>query len=118
MKPRSIIALTTATVFALLAPSAVADGLIQQLPSDGSWVRYDVTGEGRSPTGEVGVTHQGTLTLKSVGRETVDGTECRWIETETKIEFTRAGRNEEFTDVLKLLIPEKFLAADQNPRAH
>ncbi len=118
MKPLSIIALTTATAIALLIPPAIADGLIQQLPTDGSWVRFDVTGEGRSPAGEVGVTLKGTLTLRSVGRETVDGTECRWIETETKIEFTRADRNEEVTDILKLLIPEKFLTVDQNPRAH
>ncbi len=118
MKPLSIIALTTATAIALLSPPPVADGLIQQLPTDGSWVRFDVTGEGRSPAGEVGVTLKGTLTLRSVGRETVDGTECRWIETETKIELTRAGRNEEVTDILRMLIPEKFLTADQNPLAH
>jgi hypothetical protein len=61
---------------------------------------------------------KGTLTLRSVGRETVDGAECRWIETETSIEFQRGGATTQVGEVLKLLIPEKFLAADQNPRAH
>src|SRR5690348_16818153 len=100
MKPLSIIALTTAAAFALPIPPAVADGSIQQLPTDGSWVPFEVTGEGRNPAGEIGVTLKGTLTLKSVGREMLDGAECRWIETESKIEFTRGDRNEEVSDIL------------------
>ena len=118
MQPRLTAVLTTAAAFALLTSSAVADGLIQKLPTDGNWVRFDMTGEGRSPSGDVGVTLKGTLTLRSVGRETVDGAECRWIEIETSIEFQRGGTTTQVGEVLKLLIPEKFLAADQNPRAH
>ena len=118
MKPFSITALTIAVALVLHAPLAVADGLIQQLPMDGSWVRFDLTGEGRSPSGDVGVTLKGTMTLRSVGREMVDGAECRWVETETSIEFQRGGATSQVGEVLKLLIPEKFLAADQNPRAH
>jgi hypothetical protein len=117
MKPRSITALTVAVAL-LHATLAGADGLIQRLPGDGTWVRYDVTGEGRNPAGDVAVTLKGTLTLKSVGRETVNGSECRWIETETTVEFKRRDRNEETTEILKLLIPESFLTADENPRAH
>jgi hypothetical protein len=117
MKTTLTALITTATLI-LIASPAVADGLIHELPMDGSWVRFDVTGEGRSPAGEVGVSLKGTLTLRSVGRETAEGSECRWIETETTVEFKRGDRNEEVTEVLKMLIPEKFLAAGQNPRAH
>jgi hypothetical protein len=97
---------------------AVADGMIHKLPADGSWVRFDVTGEGQKPGGEVAVSLKGTLTLKSVGREQVDGIECRWIEFEMTLEIQSGDRKSEKTELFKLLIPETYLVTSQNPRAH
>src|SRR5690242_6771042 len=59
-------------LFVLQAP-ARADGLIHQLPADGTWARFDVTGEGRGPNGELRVTMAGTITVKSVGQGSADG---------------------------------------------
>jgi hypothetical protein len=107
-------------VLAFVANSApvAADGMIHDLPADGSWVRFDVIGEGQKPGGEVAVSLKGTLTLKSVGREQAEGIDCRWIEFEMALAFQRGDRNGEQTELFKLLIPEKYLATGQNPRAH
>jgi hypothetical protein len=110
--------LLAAVAFVANVTLAVADGMIHELPADGSWVRFDVTGEGQKPGGEVAVSLKGTLTLKSVGREQVEGIECRWIEFETTMQFQRGDRKGEQTELFKLLIPEKYLVTGQNPRAH
>lgn len=110
--------LLAACAFVASVAVAVADGMIHGLPADGSWVRFDVTGEGQKPGGEVAVSLKGTLTLKSVGREEVDGSECRWIEFETTLEYQRGDRKAEQTELYKLLIPEKYLVTGQNARAH
>ncbi|MBI3866319.1 MAG: hypothetical protein HY290_30940 [Planctomycetia bacterium] len=108
------IALTIANL-----PAARADGLIHQLPADGSWVQFDMTGEGVRPNGQVSVKIKGTVTVKSVGREPVDGADCRWIELEMVMEGERGGGQPEGrTSFIKLLIPEKHLAAGQNPLDH
>jgi hypothetical protein len=109
--------LATAVILAAAAP-AMADGIISQLPPDGSWAEYDVTGEGLEPSGKISVRLKGTFKLSSVGRETLDGDPCRWIEIETAIEFRRGGEKGEQTDIVKLLVPEKFLVNGQNPAAH
>lgn len=110
--------LLAALTFVASVSVAVADGMIHELPADGSWVRFDVTGEGQKPGGEVAISLKGSLTLKSVGREQVDGIDCRWIEFETTLEFQRGDRKGEQTEIFKLLIPEKYLVTGQNPRAH
>jgi hypothetical protein len=95
-----------------------ADGLIHKLPPDGMWARFDLSGEGRAPNGDVQVKFTGTLTVKSVGQDAADGRVCRWIEIETTAEAERRGQKQEQTETWKLLIPEEFLATGQNPRAH
>jgi hypothetical protein len=119
MKTASVSVILAATLCLANVTVVKADGLIHQLPKDGSWVRFDATGEGLAPGGEVAVTLKGTVTVKSVGMEVVDGTLCRWIEIETEIEGSRAGgpRGRQ-TEVFKLLIPEKHLVPGQNPREH
>jgi hypothetical protein len=109
--------LAIAAILVSVAP-AIADGIISQLPPDGSWVQYDVTGEALEPSGNVSVTLKGTFKLSSVGREMLDGNPCRWIEIETAIEFGRGEEKRELTEIVKLLVPEKFLVNGQNPSAH
>ncbi|HEV3163383.1 MAG TPA: hypothetical protein VGZ22_05040 [Isosphaeraceae bacterium] len=119
MKTASVSVILAASLCLAHVSVVIADGLIHQLPKDGSWVRFDATGEGLSPGGEVTLTLKGTVTVKSVGMEVVDGTICRWIEIETGMEASGArGPRGPQTEVFKLLIPEKHLVPGQNPRDH
>ena len=91
---------------------AHADGLIYQLPADGTQVRYDseVTfsnnGQERTTTG--------SLTLSSVGVTTVDSEKCRWIE----IKNIMKTDNGERITIAKVLIPEKDLGKGKSPGEH
>ena len=119
MKTASITAIAAMALFIAPDSVVVADGLIHQLPKDGSWAQYDVTGEGLTPTGDVRVTVTGKVTVKSVGQEKVDGVDCRWIEIESEMDARSVrGPRSWSTEDYKLLIPEKRLVAGQNPRAH
>lgn len=112
---------TVCMVIYFLSASGIgfADGLIHQLPKDGSWVEYELTGSGLTPTGEVRMTTTGTVTLKSVGQEKVDGKSFRWIELEVAMEAkTTRGLRSRRIDDYKLLIPEDDLAAGKDPLAH
>ncbi len=96
-----------------LPATVLADGLIYQLPPDGTWARFqaDVTGE--RPDGTV-ETMTGTFTLSSVGVAEVDGEACRWIEIRRDLK-----RNDQSVTALhKLLIPEKHLGKGQDPLPH
>lgn len=94
----------------LIPHTALADGLLYQLPADGSWVRYDWKGSGTKPDGtDTQVT--GTLTLSSVGVAEIDGKECRWIELHMDIH----GEGISFTNAYKLLIPAEHLGRGQKP---
>jgi len=113
------------TMFALLVimmflpATAAAEGLIYQLPEDGAWVRFEVNGKGIASDGTVRVTVKGTQTIRSVGRATVNDQQCRWIELETEMTFQRAGgKAGKLNEVIKLLIPEKYLTKGKNPRDH
>jgi hypothetical protein len=104
---------------ASLPSTTMAEGLIHQLPADGAWIRFEVVGKAQAADGTVRVSIKGTQTIRSVGRATVDGQPCRWIELDSKMTFERAGaKPSEFTEIFKLLIPEKYLEAGQNPREH
>lgn len=106
------LALVVALVVAFPTPSP-ADGLLYQLPKDGTWARFRIDGKAKQADGTP-VTLVGTMTLSSVGTTAVDGQRCRWIEIATE-----GKRNdEEFTEIDKLLIPEKHLARGQRPLQH
>ncbi len=47
---------------------------ISSPPMRGAFVHYDASGEGYKSDGTVAVSVKGTITLKSVGREVVEGT--------------------------------------------
>lgn len=108
---RSIV-LSGLFVVTFAAQAVRADGLIFQLPADGTQARYDTevtfTNNGQERT------FKGSLTVSSVGKTTADGEECRWIE------FKNVARtdNGERIAIAKVLIPEKFLAKGQSPGEH
>lgn len=99
-------------VFVTLIQSARADGLIYQLPADGTQVRYDnevsfsANGQERTSTG--------SLTLSSVGVTTVGDQKCRWIEIKT----TRKTDNGERITIAKFLVPEKELGKGKSAGEH
>src|SRR5262245_3407124 len=105
---------TTIGASVLCAGMARADGLLYQLPEDGSWVRFEAQytfkAEGMEKPGQ----GTGTLTMASVGK-VVEGSEpCRWIEFELKLKDI----GPEQVLIRKLLIPEKYLKKGENATEH
>jgi hypothetical protein len=93
------------------ATSLRADGLIYQLPEDGTWVRYKTTMT-FSSGGKVGEV-TGRVTISSVGkRVTEDQGPCRWIEVASELSDGKAKQ----VSVGKFLIPETALVKGHNPR--
>ena len=94
--------------FTLLGTTgASADGLVYQLPADGSWADYELRF-----TSSATVT-TGLLRLRSVGRTQVDGDECRWIE--LSVTNTDPPAPDE---LFKLLIPEQYLNGGSDITPH
>jgi len=91
-----------------------ADGLIQKLPADGTWARYDLQWHGPSPAGELAVLRKETMTVSSVGQIVTEQEQCRWIE----IRHASEHDGREVVSELKMLIPEKYLLAGMNPLGH
>ena len=105
---------TVTTLLMMITSLVQAEGLIQKLPEDGSWVEYFLEGsetDVNDPNDVKGA--KGTLTISSVGTETVDGEKCRWIE--IYVTSKQDNRNEEDQIILKLLIREKHLQKGKNP---
>ncbi len=104
---------TTAALLSLACStdSAEADGLFYRLPEDGAWVEYKVDA-GETKPNNAKQKSAGTLTVSSVGTETVGGQKCRWIE--IKAETKRDGE-EAPTRIWKMLIPEKHLVQGHAP---
>jgi hypothetical protein len=104
--------ITMLLIFVSSFQAARADGLIYQLPADGTQVRYDnevtFSGNGQERTST------GSLTLSSVGVATVNSEKCRWIEIKT----TRKTDNGEQVTIAKFLIPEKDLGKGKSPGDH
>ena len=143
---RPIILLLTALAFSTVGRAASADGLIFQLPPDGSWVRYDVSDDADLEY-EIGKDvkipeanrkellaamprkmkdNTASLTLSSVGKQEHNGEPHRWIEMTQDVEFPKTGKpgDDKSADkqsrviTLKMLIPEKQLQAGADPLAH
>jgi len=109
---RALCSLLTLAAFAAAPLSAPADGLIYKLPADGTRVTYEMNGV-KSDAGRPGSENKmtGTLAVASVGKEKVDGADCRWIEITMKM----FGRGREMTVSAKLLIPESDLGKGKYP---
>jgi hypothetical protein len=97
----------------LLVPTAArADGLIYQLPADGTSAEFDlkVTMESNGQTMEA----DGSFAIKSVGKQKVDDVDSRWIE--FKLVMKLGGRDQ--TVIAKVLVPEAELTRGKNPIGH
>jgi hypothetical protein len=96
----------------LVYGTAVADGLIFALPEDGTSVRYSL----EMKMGRDGMEKSagGYLTVSSVGKDTVDGQPCRWIEFKMLMDVDGKER----AIIAKMLIPEKVLKRGENPAAY
>jgi hypothetical protein len=105
----------TIGVVCVLSPGiARADGLLYQLPEDGSWVcfdgKYTFKVDGMEKAGQ----GTGSITMASVGTAREGSEACRWIE--FKVCLKDSGM--EHTLIRKLLIPEKYLKKGENPTEH
>jgi hypothetical protein len=99
----------------LLCPGiARADGLLYQLPEDGSWVRFAAQYTFQLEGMEKAATGTGTMTMASVGKAREGAEACRWIEFTVKLKDSGA----EHILIRKLLIPEKYLKKGENPTEH
>ena len=108
--------LTSAVLFVFLildARTVCANGLLYRLPEDGSWARFDMKME-YAKVGEKRVEEaEGTLTLSSVGSETVEEQKCRWIELKGTRDSTPGSDM-----VCKALLPERYLTKGERPVDH
>jgi hypothetical protein len=91
-----------AVALSLAATESRADGLLYQLPEDGSTITFnlEMTGEGA-----------GTLVMSSVGKKDVEGQPCRWIE----VQMTMKRGGEDRVIIAKALMPEKELKKGGRP---
>lgn len=103
--------LTVIVASVALCGPARADGLIQQLPEDTSWVLFKLEGlQDKTKKGGQVERFAGQLKISSVGTVIVDGKKCRWIETEQTYRRPDDPTYEERGRVFKVLIPERQLA--------
>lgn len=110
--------LLTLIAFATSVSTAYADGLIFQLPKDGTWVQFNTDGseiDGRDGDKEE---FGGTITVSSVGTKTVKGEKCRWIEIRHTWQKSTRGDTDDRVRILKCLIPEKHLGRGKTPSKH
>ena len=106
----------------LVASSARGDGLVYQLPPDGSWVRFRATMSHDAPGGQgEPAKMNATFTMRSVGSETVEGEKCRWIEMElapaNPPDAQQGAPGGPPHVVCKLLLQEKNLQEGKDPLA-
>jgi len=86
----------------VVVPSATADGLITQLPDDGSWAEFQL----KLTLTENGQQRERSayLRLSSVGQVEHQGAKCRWVEWQiSRIEPPQPD------EVTKILVPEEAL---------
>ncbi len=88
------------------APRALADGLITQLPDDGSWAEFEL----KLTLTENGQQRERSayLRLSSIGHDEHQGIQCRWVE----LQVTRTEPPQP-DEVTKILVPEESLRSGQ-----
>jgi hypothetical protein len=121
----------------LLSKPVLADGLIYQLPPDGTFVEFRGDGEAeikvdlpqeileKMPAEAKKQLNQlmklrYLVTLSSVGQQVRAGQTCRWIELNMRSDRVTDSDNLEPVgeNILKVLVPEKFLKRGEDPLAH
>jgi hypothetical protein len=104
---------TALMIAVLAAPIPVfADGLIQTLPKDGAKVVYEMKANKSDANSSRDFT--GTISIASVGTETVDNEKCRWIEIAFTMKFDGKSRKV----ISKMLITESDLGKGKIPLAN
>jgi hypothetical protein len=83
-------------------PRATADGLITQLPDDGSWAEFEL--KLTLTENDQKREHSAYLRLSSVGQVEHQGTKCRWVE--LHVSKTEPPKPDE---IGKILVPEESL---------
>ncbi len=131
-KNTTVCCLTIAALVLLLTSVSRGDGLIYQLPPDGTWVKLAGCGrhwghERIPPPEAVGKDDEvaampneeysrGAVILQSVGAVEIDGEKCRWIELKTDI--PKDMKDPPDPEIWKMLIPERHLKEGSDPFAH
>jgi hypothetical protein len=106
---------TTVTGVCVPSPGiARADGLLYQLPEDGSWVRFESQRTFKLDGMEKRGQGTGTMTMASVGKAVEGSEQCRWVE--FKVQLKDIGPEQIL--IRKLLIPVKYLKRGENPTEH
>jgi hypothetical protein len=99
-------------IAATVTQGARADGLIYQLPKDGTSVTFDMEVSGlRNGQEKIG---KGSLVVSSVGEVTIENEKCRWIEFKLAVKLDERER----ISLFKALIPEKHLGKGQAAGEH
>lgn len=111
-------------VLAFLCGTASAQGLIRNLPKDGTWVKYEgtVTQETKRPDsneGDLKLEWRRTLTIKSVGTEQAEyrgqTVPARWLELSVETGLAKEGVLEAGpggVQVYKILVPESAVTGE------
>ena len=93
------------------------DVALYSLPEDGAWAEYEV--EFGGSRGEMRITYPGVCRIASVGRISVDGKACRWVEVALEINPPMGRKLGDVNRAVgKLLIPEEELARGQSVLDH
>lgn len=87
-------------------------GLIYQLPTDATRVNFDMVATVER-NGRQSSPNKGTISISSVGKKTVNGVQCRWIE--FAIGMDRDDPERSKPAISKLLIPEEKLRTGADP---
>lgn len=101
---RSLLSTAICLATLLLGISARAEPLAPKLPKPGGWASYHAITKERGRDERIG-----TLTLKCLARTTVDGTPCRWLESEYLAD--EGGTHER----RKFLVSEQALESNERP---
>lgn len=104
----------TAALALWIGRGALAGGIIARAAPDGAWARFEGTRTNTKPTGEETAGPE-TVTISFVGTTQIDGESCRWIEIATEL---TQDNGKKFTEVQKLLIPQKHLTGTDDPLEH
>lgn len=122
---RRLLTMILAGIAGLVGSVVSAQGVVCQIPEDGSWVRYEGTYsqiEIRPETaaGKIEIDPWNEhVTIKSVGKETAEyrgeQTDCRWIEIKVERGRVRDGKIDTGLtglEIYKVLIPEEAVIKD------
>lgn len=88
-----------------LAEPTRAEGLLYQLPKDGSWSTFEYVNNGKN---------KGSFWIASVGEVKIEGKACRWIE----LRMDEATLNRPIKKTFKVLVPEEHLGTGKRPLDH